>query len=151
MTSPTFEFTALSSASAAALRSKGGEIYIADEPQCYPCRQCLQDANVGEELILLSYNPFGSKSPYRSASPIFLHRHDCGDPTSDDHLPDQLAIRQLSVRSFDADEMMIDAAVIDGADLPTTIDAMFADELSHMLHVHNAQRGCYAVRVDRAR
>ena len=65
-------------------------------------------------------------------------------------LPEQLIRRRLSVRSFDRDEMMIDAAVIDGTDLEFTIHRFFADTDSNQIHVHNATRGCWAVAVDRA-
>ena len=119
MTTSTFALQPLSKPVADAMRLDGAEVYVADSKPGYPCRQCLRDAEIGEELILLSHDPFadGSASPYRSASPIFVHRHDCADSTDHATVPDQLAMRQLSVRSFDENEMMIKAAVIDGTDL----------------------------------
>ena len=45
--------------------------------------------------------------------------------------------------------MMIDAAVIDGAALRTTIERFLADEAAAKIHVHNAVRGCWAVNVER--
>ena len=134
---------------AAELRKRGGTIHVADEHPGYPCRQCLLDAQVGEELLLVSHDPFVTESEYRSASPIFLHRSPCAPSLAAGELPRQLTQRQLSVRSFDADEMMIDAAVIDGARLDDTIARFFADEDSHRIHVHNATRGCWAVTIDR--
>lgn len=150
MTSASFALTPLSIEETANLRSLGGEIYVADSQPGYPCRQCLRDAEIRDELLLVSYDPFSLSSPYRSASPIFLHRNDCGNPDPTGEMPSQLTVRQLSVRAFDPDEMMIEAKVIDGTELPATIEAMFADARARMLHVHNAHRGCYAVRVDRA-
>ena len=64
-------------------------------------------------------------------------------------LPEQLTRRQLSVRSFEGEEMMIDAAVIDGIDLEFTIQRFFADTASTHIHVHNPVRGGWAVAVDR--
>ncbi len=96
---------------------------------------------VGDELILVSHDPFGTESPYRSASPIFLHRTSCQPYVMEPVLPEQLTRRQLSVRSFDHEEMMIDAAVIDGTDLEFTIQRFFADTASDQIHVHNATRG----------
>ncbi len=58
--------------------------------------------------------------------------------------------RQLSFRSFDVNEMMIDAAVIEGGQLDDTILGFFNDEASDHLHVHNAIRGCWAVAVNRS-
>src|SRR4051794_33753682 len=42
-----------------------------------PCRRCLQDIEPGETAILVSYDPFDADSPYRSASPVFVHERSC--------------------------------------------------------------------------
>lgn len=137
-------------AAANELRELGGPVYVADEHPGYPCRQCLRDAQVGEELILVSHDPFRTTSPYRCASPIFLHRHPCGDPEPSAPLPRQLTGRQLSVRAFDEAAMMLDAAVIDGGELQEVIGRFFANPLIDRLHVHNAVRGCWATTVRRS-
>lgn len=123
-------------------------VYLADARPGYPCRQCLRDAEIGDELILVSWDPFTLDSPYRSASPIFLHKQPCGRPASD-ALPEQLLVRQLSVRAFDANEMMIDATVVEGSELAATLERFFAEPSCDHVHVHNATRGCWATRVDR--
>jgi Protein of unknown function (DUF1203) len=122
--------------------------YVADSKPGYPCRQCLRDAEIGEELLLVSYDPFTNDSPYRSASPIFIHRANC-EPDHVSGLPTQLTIRQLSVRAFDGASMMTDAAVIDGTDLDDTLTRMFTDEGVTVVHIHNAGRGCWATNVVR--
>ncbi|MCW4461694.1 DUF1203 domain-containing protein [Sphingomonas sp. BT-65] len=66
-----------------------------------------------------------------------------------DAVPEQLRSRLLSVRAFDADDMMIDAEVLEGAGLEAEITRMLADPRAAYLHVHNARRGCFAARVDR--
>lgn len=144
-----YVLTPIAPAVADELRSQGGVPYIADVQPGFPCRQCLRDADVGDELILVSYDPFTTDSPYRSASPIFLHSAPCESPGATDALPPQLTSRQLSVRAFDEDEMMIDAAVIDGSALADTIERFLVDPATDRVHVHNATRGCWAVRVDR--
>ena len=150
MSDSTFVLRPISPSDADALRLRGGPLFVADEHPGFPCRQCLRDAAVGDELILVSHDPFETESPYRSASPIFLHRTSCQAYATETMLPEQLTRRQLSVRSFDDEEMMIDAAVIDGTDLEFTIQRFFADPASNQIHVHNATRGCWAVAVDRA-
>jgi hypothetical protein len=150
MSNSTFVLRPISPSDADALRLRGGTLYIADEHPGYPCRQCLRDAAVGDELILVSHDPFGTESPYRSASPIFLHRTSCQPYVIESVLPEQLTRRQLSVRAFDRKEMMIDAAVIDGTDLEFTIQRFFADIATNQIHVYNATRGCWAVAVDRS-
>jgi hypothetical protein len=151
-TTSTFRLVPIGLVEADALRERGGRVYVADEKPGYPCRQCLRDAEVGDELILVSHDPFDRDSPYRGPSPIFLHRASC-EPyagESSDELPTQLTCRQLSVRLFDSAAMMIDAAVIDGRELQGTIDRMLGTEAGHVIHVHNASRGCWAATVERA-
>jgi hypothetical protein len=45
---------------------------------------------------------------------------------------------------------MIDAAVVGGEGLGETLDRLFQNVEADHVHVHNASRGCWAVRVDRA-
>lgn len=125
-------------------------VFVADAQPGYPCRQCLRDVAVGEELVLVSHDPFTVDSPFRSASPIFLHRIPCEPPRDLRELPAQLTGRQLSVRAFDEYAMMIDAAVIAGTDLAQTLERFFDLTACDHVHVHNASRGCWATRVDRA-
>lgn len=151
MNNTAFALHPISARQADALREIGGVGYVADEHPGYPCRQCLRDADIGEELILVSYDPFAKDTPYRSAGPIFLHRSPCApDVSTDDDLPTQLTHRQLSVRSFDTNEMMIDAAIIDGEDLRDTIRTFFDAAESDKIHIHNATRGCWAVTIERS-
>jgi Protein of unknown function (DUF1203) len=132
---------------AAALRNElSAIVYIADEFPGYPCRQCLRDAEVGEELILVSFDPFALASPYRQSGPIFLHRFDCSANRDNSRIPEQLCRRQLSIRAFDADEMMIDAAVIHGEELDESLLRYAGNRATVFVDVHNATRGCWAAR-----
>ena len=111
-------------------------VYVADEKPSFPCRQCLRDAEIGEELLLVSYDPFTVDSPYRSASPIFLHRQPCSPPADLCVLPEQLTLRQLSVRAFDGEALMIDAAIVQGDQLAETLARMFDNGACDHIHVH---------------
>jgi hypothetical protein len=116
-----------------------------DKPNAFPCRRCLQDAEVGETVVLQSYDPFVGTSPYSGPGPIYVHDRDCGTFESDG-VPDQLTRRLLSVRAYDERHMLVDADVIEGTDLAAT-----AQRLLHgasYLHVHNARPGCFAARID---
>lgn len=141
----------LSPSTAAGLRARGGGRYIADSKPGYPCRECLTDAEIGDALILVSHDPFDAEAEtaYRSAGPIFIHEEPCVPATELRRIPDQLRIRQLSVRAFDVDTMMIDADVIDGTDLEAALEGFFADPATSEVHVHNATRGCWATTVVR--
>jgi len=107
------------------------------------------DAEVGEEVVLTSYDPFETDSPYRSASPVFVHAYDC-TPYAHTVVPDQQRRRLLSVRSFDDRAMMLDSDVVEGAVLDDALERLFKDERASYVHVHNARPGCFAVKVTRA-
>jgi len=147
----TYQLEPLDAAVADALRSQGGVRYTADAKPGYPCRRCLQDAEVGEELILVAHDPFdeGTDTAYRSSSPIFVHVNACEPPADLSVLPEQLTVRQLSVRAFDSGAMMVDAAVIDGSDLDGTLQQFFSSDEIDQIHVHNATRGCWATTIRR--
>jgi Protein of unknown function (DUF1203) len=119
----------------------------ADAPHAYPCRRCLQDAEVGEALLLLGYDPFLGSSPYAGPGPIYVHERDCA-PFAGDALPDQLTRRLLSVRAYDERHMLVDADVTDGSHLPEIAERLLAGDAAY-LHVHNARPGCFAARIER--
>jgi len=129
---------------------------VADQPFSFPCRRCLRDAEPGEALLLLAYDPFLGTSPYRQHSPIFLHASGCSpDPadltsTPERPAPDQVRRRMLSLRSFDAAHGMITAELVDGAAVADVARRLLADPRAEYLHVHNAVPGCFAVRVEPA-
>lgn len=145
-----FRLVPIESSIADGLRATGGIRYTADSKPGYPCRQCLRDAEIGEELILVAYDPFTHDSPYRSTSPIFLHAQPCAPVPRADALPELLTVRTLSVRAFDDQAMMTNAEVIEGRDLEETIERFFEDLDVDQIHVHNASPGCWAVTVTRA-
>jgi hypothetical protein len=124
---------------------------VVDEPNAYPCRRCLRDAEPGEAVFLLSYDPFDSDAatPYRQPGPIFVHAEPCAHELSD-ALPDQLTRRLLSVRAFDDGHLMLGGVVIDGAKLQETSERLLQDDDVSYLHVHNAAPGCFAARIERA-
>jgi Protein of unknown function (DUF1203) len=149
MTNSTFIPAGIDATTADALRAAGGVTYIADSKPGYPCRQCLRDAEIGDEVLLVSYDPFTASSPYRCASPIFIHSTACTPYASTD-LPALLTRDKRSVRAFDGAAMMLDAALIDGKDLSETIERLFANPEIEVLHVHNEPRGCWAARINRS-
>ncbi len=123
---------------------------VADADFGFPCRRCLRDAAVGEQLVLLTYDPFLGDSPYRQPGPIYVHDGAC-EPDGLDVVPDQLLLRVLSVRAFDSAHLMVASEVVDGAQLAERATALLAVPEVAYLHVHNAGAGCFAVRIDRGR
>jgi hypothetical protein len=119
---------------------------VADKPSSFPCRRCLHDAEPGEAMLLLSYEPFLGASPYAGPGPIYVHERDC-KPFAGEGLPEQLTRRLLSVRAYDERHMLVDAEVTEGAELEAVADRLLGGEAAY-LHVHNARPGCFAARIE---
>nr|WP_243846873.1 DUF1203 domain-containing protein [Sphingomonas japonica] len=121
----------------------------ADAKPGFPCRVTLEDAEPGEAVLLLNHEHLAVANPYRSRHAIFVREGAQRAATFTDTVPEQLAIRLLSVRAFGRSDMMIDAEVLEGSGLQDEIARLFnAPEVAY-IHVHNARRGCFAARVDR--
>ncbi|WP_423604750.1 DUF1203 domain-containing protein [Sphingomonas sp. MS122] len=133
----------------AELATAGAVRMIADKKPGYPCRVTLEDAEPGAAVLLVNHEHLPVDTPYRARHAIFVAEGAETPARHADAIPEQLLSRLLSVRAFDADDMMIDAEVLDGAGLETEIARMFDDPRTAYLHVHNARRGCFAARVDR--
>lgn len=115
-----------------------------------PCRISLQDAPIGEEVILLPHEHHQTGSPYRASGPIFIRKHVQAAALSENEIPKMLNHRLLSVRAYDAHGFMIEATVCEGAELRSTINGLFSDQAIMYLHIHNARPGCYNCKVIRA-
>ncbi len=127
----------------------GSDPVLVTERCSTPCRRCLRDAEPGERVHLVSYDPFVTDSPYRGASPVYVHAEPC--PVYAGHaIPEQQRRRVLSVRGYDGDAMMRRAEIVDGVALADALHRQFADPLTAFVHVHNAGPGCFAVRVIRS-
>jgi hypothetical protein len=115
----------------------------------FPCRVTLEDAEPGEQALLINHEHLPVDTPYRSCHAIFVREGATAAARFEGEIPEQLAIRLLSVRAFDAKGMMSDAEVIEG----TALDALARDWLARpdvaWLDVHNAKRGCFAARITR--
>jgi hypothetical protein len=146
---PPHLFSPYFSMSDAELASIGAIRRIADEPG-WPCRVSLAHAAVGEEVMLLNYEHQPGATPYRSRHAIYVRRNADRAFDAVDSVPEVLRTRLLSVRAFDAGHMMIDADVVEGAQVEALLERLLADPAASYLQVHNARRGCYAARVERA-
>jgi hypothetical protein len=147
---PTAEFANLQQASNDELVRRGVELRLVDEPHSAPCRISLQDAEVGEEVLLLTFRHQAVASPYAASGPIFIRRAATRTFDAINVIPDQQRRRLLSVRAYDNRDYLVDAEVSAGTEVDALIARLFADPRVAYLHLHNARPGCYACRVDRA-
>jgi hypothetical protein len=143
-------FRPLFGLSDALLASQGVVRHTIETHPAAPCRITLDDAEIGETVLLLNYEHQGADTPYRSRHAIFVREAAQDAMTYRDELPPALARRLLSVRAFDADHMMIEADVVEGEEAKPLIEQFLANPRAAYLHAHYARRGCFAARIDRA-
>ena len=131
------------------LHQIGARRVFADDPRL-PCRVSLAHAELGEELLLLNFEHQPANTPYRAAHAIYVRKLAEKAFEAVNIVPEVLASRLLAVRAFDAQHMMIDAEVCEGTRAAEMFERFLDNPQTSYLQVHNARRGCYAARVERA-
>jgi len=116
-----------------------------------PCRVTLEDAPVGETVLLLNYEHQPADTPFRSRHAIFVRQAAQDTAFAPGEIPPAFAARQfLSLRAFDETGMMVDADLAPTAELDGAIERLLANPAVAYLHAHYAGAGCYAARIERA-
>jgi Protein of unknown function (DUF1203) len=147
---PASRFEQLYGLSEEALAARGVRAYVADSKPGFPCRVSLRDVEPGDRVLLLNFEHQPAGTPYRSSHAIYV-KDGAKDATPElGEVPEVLRSRLLSVRSFDGEGMMVDADVADGREAAAVFERLLANPNVAYLQVHNAKRGCYAARVERA-
>ena len=104
---PAEDFAHLFALTEEELAAQGVVRRIADErAPGYRRRISLTDSRPGDELLLVNYEHHPVNSPYRMRFAVYVRK---GEKSYDaiDEVPEQLRIRMLAVRAFDADAMMV--------------------------------------------
>jgi hypothetical protein len=131
------------------LASKGVRRYIANAKPGFPDRVEVRDLEPGEAALLLNFTHQPADNPYKASHAIFVREWAEKAYEQVDTIPDVLRVRPLSVRAFDANNMMIDADAVDGSTAEQVITKFFDNPDVSYIHVHTAKRGCYLALVER--
>lgn len=132
------------------LSEHGAVRMTANGQPSFPCRIQLDDAKAGEALLLVNHLSHEGNNPYRASHAIFVSERAAEAAVYMDEIPPALDRRILSLRAFDRDGMMVDAALAQPGEADPVIRRLLADERVDHLDAHNAIRGCFAARVERA-
>lgn len=114
-----------------------------------PCRISLDEADIGEHVLLINHAHQPADTPYKQQGPIFVRETRARADVAN-IVPPALARRTLSLRGFNATHMMIEADLVEGADAATLIERFFANEHVAYIQAHYARRGCFAATITRA-
>jgi hypothetical protein len=114
----------------------------------FPCRISLVDRPIGEQVILLNHLSHDVANPYRASHAIFVA--DAEQAEFVDEVPPVFAPRVLSLRGFDSEGMMADALITQPGEADAGIRKLFENPEIRTIHAHNAARGCFSARIERA-
>lgn len=132
------------------LAKRHAQRHIATENPGYPCRVSLEDARVGEELLLLSYPHQPATSPYRASGPIFVRSGAKQRTLQIGEVTTYVTSRLMSVRAYDKAHTIVAASVCDGVLLTKELESYFSNDKVDYIHLHNAKQGCFSCLVIRA-
>ena len=132
------------------LAAYGAARMTADAKPNFPCRVTLDDAEVGETLLLVNHVSHEGYNPYRATHAIFVSERAKEPAVYEDQIPPALDRRILSLRAFDKDGMMADAALVQPGEADSAIRRLLDNEAVDHIDAHNAIRGCFAARIERA-
>lgn len=131
------------------LAARGVRRQIVDERPGSPCRVSLDDADIGDEVLLVTFRHHDVNSPYRGEGPIFVRRN-ARRARFVDALPPMLASRMVALRAYDAAGMMVTADLVRGVEAHAPLDGQLRDARVAYVHLHLARAGCFLCRIDRA-
>ncbi len=141
-------FAALFELDDAQLEALGMVRMAVDNPN-FPCRVTLRDCALGEEVLLLNHVSHDGDNPYRASHAIFVSKAATQAAEYVDCVAPALDRRILSLRAFDSNGMMIDAALAQPGEADPAIRKLLANPAATHIDAHNAIRGCFAARIDR--
>jgi len=114
----------------------------------FPCRVSLVDRPIEESVILLNHVSHDVANPYRSCHAIFVA--DAEHAEFVDEVPPVFVPRVLSLRAFDRNGMMADALITQPGEADAGIRELFDNPEIVVIHAHNAVRGCFSAKIERA-
>lgn len=101
-------------------------------------------------MLLLNHVSHDVANPYRATHAIFVG--EAADKAAEyvDQFPPVFDKRVLSLRGFDREGMMAEATLSQPGDAEAGIRKLFANPEIAAIHAHNAVRGCFSARIERA-
>jgi hypothetical protein len=130
--------------------AKQGVVRMTVTDHTFPCRVSLTDREIGEKVLLLNHVSHDVANPYRASHAIFVTEgvEQAGEYV--DAVPPVFGPRVLSLRGFDKDGMMAAAILTQPGEADAGIRRLFDNPEIVTIHAHNAARGCFSAKIERA-
>ncbi len=107
----------------------------------------MQDAEVGETVILLNYEHLSVDTPYCAKAAIFVRQNADQANLQINELPQSFLDRIVAARAFDKEGMMVDADLAEGSEQTVMIERLLSLPNVDYIHLHWAKFGCFAAKV----
>lgn len=131
------------------LKDIGGVRMIVNENPGFPCRVSLEDATIGEEVLLIPFEHHKTNSPYQAKGPIFIRKGIKQRVLQQNETPKMLEHRLLSYRGYDKNGIMKSAITSEEKETKNIIEKIFNDDNIAYIHIHNSSPGCFNCEVKR--
>lgn len=123
---------------------------IVDEEPGYPCRVSLKDAKIGGMVLFMPYWHHDVKSAYRAMGTVLVRKNAKTTKFEVNNVPKMLLHRLLSLKAYDANNMMVDHDIGMGPELEYKLKDQFHNPKVEYIHLHYASPGCFCSVVNRA-
>jgi hypothetical protein len=134
----------------AELEKRGAVRITVTENPSFPCRVSLTDRAIGEQVLLLNHVSHDVANPYRASHAIFVTEGAEELAEYVDEVPPVFETRILSLRGFDKAGMMAEAVLTQPGEADAGIRKLFSNPEVETIHAHNATRGCFSAKIERA-
>jgi hypothetical protein len=109
----------------------------------------LENAEPGEELVLLNHVSHDVAGPFRTAYAIYVRKGADAPAPYLDETPVYLDTRTLGLRGFDKEGMLKGGLLVMPGECDARIRELFARPEIDTIHAHNAAYGCFLARIER--
>ncbi|MBI5371012.1 MAG: DUF1203 domain-containing protein [Sphingobacteriales bacterium] len=121
----------------------GVQLKTVTEKPGFPCRISLEDAEIGEEVLLMSYVHHATSASYLSSGPVYIRRNAKPAQLAAGEVPGFLLVRYLSLRCYNREGEMVDATLCAGTELKQKLGFLFLNPEIIKIDIHNAKPGCF--------
>jgi hypothetical protein len=115
-----------------------------------PLRCCLRMSRDSEQILLISYRPFGDeRGPYAEAGPVFVHSDACAGYPEVDAYPPEFRDRMQVFRCYDYGGNITGGQMRHATEAEAAISELFADSRVERIHSRNVVYGCFMFGIGR--
>jgi hypothetical protein len=128
----------------------GNELELSIGGSETPLRCCLRDADPGEPVVLMAYQPTRRGGAYAEVGPVFVHANACEGFQQPVGWPEGFRGRRQLLRAYGHRGQQVHNRIVE----PDEVDLAVIDLLQRpdvdVLHSRNVLAGCYMFSITRA-